>query len=74
MIFYVLVPGRYGSAIGSFELRIVHKPGVSLVLADALSRFDADKRLRGKAIAICKDKGLQRVRLRHTIDILDKCI
>ena len=62
------------AAMGSFELQIVHKPGVTLILADALSRFATDKRLRGKAITMCKNKSLQRVRLRHTVNILENCI
>ena len=57
------------AAEASTTLRIIHKPGAELVLADALSRVHM---LKYKQLAEreCKRRNLKRIRVMHTWDIL----
>ena len=51
------------------EIRIEHKAGDTLVLADALSRR-ATQRLRVLGEEMCRDRRLRRIRVEHSKDIL----
>ena len=59
------------AAEANTTLRIIHKPGSELVLADALSRINM-KKFEQLAEKECKKKGIRRIRLVHTWDILSK--
>ena len=51
------------------EIRIVHKAGDTLVLADALSRRTTE-RLKIKGEEMCRERKLRRIRIEHSKDIL----
>lgn len=59
------------AAAASCNVKIVYKPGKELILADALSRAHSDSNMKRKADELCIQKKLQRVRFRHSFDILD---
>ena len=55
------------AALGSFSLSIVHKPGASLILADALSRAHMSDSAAQLAARQCAQRHLKRVRTTHSI-------
>lgn len=57
-------------ALHSTDLRVVHKPGSELILADQLSRFHKEE-TKAKALRTCKDKALQRISIVHSLDFLN---
>lgn len=63
----------YLAAEANTDVRIKHKPGNTLVLADALSRSQT-LHLRQKAQHMCKQLGLTRVQITPTKDILSSVI
>ena len=56
------------AAVYGFTLCIMHKPGVSLILADALSRAHMDAQAKHRAAMMCDSLGLVRVCVHHTLD------
>ena len=54
------------AAVGNFTIDISHKPGVELILADALSRAHVSAGASREAAKRCADLNLQRVRVTHS--------
>ena len=59
------------SALSGFSLDIVHKAGVELVLADALSRALSDHKAALIACEQCTYLGLVRVHVTHSFAMFD---
>ena len=59
------------AAINSCTIKVVHKPGKDLVLADALSRQHFDQAARVRAEHLCKINNLVRVRVNHDVTLFD---
>ena len=57
-------------SINSTRIVIKHKPGLTLVLADALSRAPHSSKALLKAKEMVTKQGLERVRIQHTFNTL----
>ena len=56
------------AAVNNFDIEICHKPGIQLVLADALSRAHMSEVAAQVAAQQCTQLALHRVRVSHSID------
>ena len=59
------------AAILSSEVKVVYKPGNTIVLADALSRAHTSHKLNVLAEVKCKELNLVRIKIVHNFDILN---
>ena len=60
----------YLAAEMSTDVKIFHKPGSELVLADALSRAHQSKKSRDEANILLGPINLSRIRVQHTMSLL----
>ena len=61
------------AAVNSTVVEVVHAPGKDLDLADALSR-PLTEQLRIKSKLLCLEKGLKRIRLKHSLRLISKTL
>ena len=55
----------------NFELRIIHKPGKELILADALSRALTSEIADAKAKHLCNTLNIDRIYIDFSFEVLD---
>lgn len=59
------------AALNCLDVVVIHKPGSSLILADALSRYFLSDRYKAKANRMVVDQNLTRIRVSHDLHNID---